>query len=1140
MALTGDLIKEYLVGLGFQVDEKGLSNFNKAMDTAKKSALGIVGVLAAATTGIMKFIGSTYEKDKQLEKDAKAMRKTVEQTRAHTNALEVLGVTADQLKKDASLKSIYNELQEIGMAMALPEGSEGIDTIDNLMDSFRKLKLTATYALDWIGYQIKTVAAGPLQYFSGFMDRMQMSFQMNLPEISEWVGIAINAVLSFVEVILRIGEAVGQLLGRIPKPILAIGAAIAAVWAIIRAGPVGWISAAIVAVLLLLDDLFTYLDGGDALLGDFWGALIGWVQKGIAALKKLKPVVENVKRWFKDMFTGIRDESGNIDWTQLGQNIHNGIKSAFTSAGNWFKELILGEGGADADWLEVGEAILNGIKSAFSSFNTWLKGLLTGTDGEGVSWADVGSTIWGKIKSGFSKASDFLRGLFLGDSADDTSWSDVGEKMWNGIKSGFSDVNTWLKSLFTGGEEGDTTWSQIGKDIWAKITGALNKVTGEEAQTALTGLAGKIGEGIASALEAAKGLGSKVMSAIAKALGGDGEGGEGIAGTVTSAASALITPILNKLTEPGFISGLITNAGAILESIVNTIFKAEIGKVEGAGSILTQIIDAITSVDFEEIGGALVSVAGKIIDGIVTGFTKLTGAGAKIFGAIANSISDLDESGAGADIGTTLSSLAQKIIDGIATGLSSAEFQTLVENIGKGVIAAISFLGDIIGAFAGWLLSAEGLTALGNLGMAIWDAIWAGFIQVAKVGDKIADIFTPDFLKLPEEVEYESYGPFGMFSAPTYESMQRAKYSDSSDTSEWTSGSSSYSESAAKYGNPDKEWTYGSSVYREKKDEIEEEVTEIVIGKDATADEEAATAAGEQIITSATDAVKEKESELTDAAIEVIENTVQSMIDTLSEDQASSIAETFSEALMTAIEETYTSIMEIWEKFPDELKTIFNMARLRAVAAFQQIVGQMRTIATNVKGAFDDIPDHITSVFQRAADGAISAFSAVADQVASQVASINASIDSIGSGSGGDGSGKQAHTTTNAEGGVYDTPTTTSIAEGGKREYVIPAEKPQVAIPLLQSLLSDMGITPDSLMHANSMLGGSGNGNVTPFYAQSSTDNSSQETNTSNVTIDARSNISVTGNNPDSIGSSVARAMERRLVRNMRGRLVAP
>lgn len=44
------------------------------------------------------------------------------------------------------------------------------------------------------------------------------------------------------------------------------------------ANPVFWVIAAIAGLMLLLDDLMTYLNGGDSLFGDFWGICIKWIK----------------------------------------------------------------------------------------------------------------------------------------------------------------------------------------------------------------------------------------------------------------------------------------------------------------------------------------------------------------------------------------------------------------------------------------------------------------------------------------------------------------------------------------------------------------------------------------------------------------------------------------------------------------------------------------------------------------------------------------------------------------------------------------------------------------------------------------------------------------------------------------------
>lgn len=58
--------------------------------------------------------------------------------------------------------------------------------------------------------------------------------------------------------------------------------------------PIGWVILLISGLILLIDDLMTYLDGGESLLGDYWKPFIEWGKKAIAWFKSVKPTIEQV------------------------------------------------------------------------------------------------------------------------------------------------------------------------------------------------------------------------------------------------------------------------------------------------------------------------------------------------------------------------------------------------------------------------------------------------------------------------------------------------------------------------------------------------------------------------------------------------------------------------------------------------------------------------------------------------------------------------------------------------------------------------------------------------------------------------------------------------------------------------------
>ena len=51
--------------------------------------------------------------------------------------------------------------------------------------------------------------------------------------------------------------------------------------------PLGLFLLALGAIILLVDDFMTYMEGGESLFGEYWGAMIGWVKDNEGALRSL-------------------------------------------------------------------------------------------------------------------------------------------------------------------------------------------------------------------------------------------------------------------------------------------------------------------------------------------------------------------------------------------------------------------------------------------------------------------------------------------------------------------------------------------------------------------------------------------------------------------------------------------------------------------------------------------------------------------------------------------------------------------------------------------------------------------------------------------------------------------------------------
>ncbi len=114
--------------------------------------------------------------------------------------------------------------------------------------------------------------------------------------------------------------------------------------------PIGWVILLIGGLILLIDDLMTYLDGGESLFGDYWKPCIEWGKKAIALYKEIEPTIKEV--W--DFVVNFIIESVNAI---IG--VFKILYGVFT--GDW--ELI------KKGFQEVGDAILKAFEVPFK----WIK-----------------------------------------------------------------------------------------------------------------------------------------------------------------------------------------------------------------------------------------------------------------------------------------------------------------------------------------------------------------------------------------------------------------------------------------------------------------------------------------------------------------------------------------------------------------------------------------------------------------------------------------------------------------------------------------------------------------------------------------------------------------------------------------------
>lgn len=349
------MLKEYLVGLGFSVDDK---TYNQAMgkmkvfeaaagkmagnvgkSVAKGSAIA-VAALATVTVGVTKYVSSVAEADMATEKFARRMWMTETNARSLQNVLGAMGESMDSIYDVAANPELRGSFFTLRADAAKLEGGPEIDEamikIRNVQLEIQRLKLLLSYASRYIAYYLTQYLAVPMEQFRQMLKSINDDGQSL---IKVW-GDKVAKVLSWIARLFAAGAQAGmsliQMIQRLPYEVKVAMLAIAALGAIML-NPFTAIILAIGAILLLLDDFYTWQRGGESMFGDMWQKLTDSIDEFKAkfagqdfespALITLNKLLEKISIAFSDISKA---------WDTLKNNLND------FDAPEWMKTFISG------------------------------------------------------------------------------------------------------------------------------------------------------------------------------------------------------------------------------------------------------------------------------------------------------------------------------------------------------------------------------------------------------------------------------------------------------------------------------------------------------------------------------------------------------------------------------------------------------------------------------------------------------------------------------------------------------------------------------------------------------------------------------------------------------------------------------
>lgn len=460
-----ETLKEYLVKLGWDINkaqlsqvQNSLSSFNNSsnglLKTLSKSfvkaGVSVAGFLGSSIAGITKMMFGIADADREVERFARRMWTTEENARSLTTALDAVGASFDEIfyMTPEEYRNLM-ELRNLGKSLEAPAELQGqLRQIRDINQEIDKLKVTLSYGTQWIAYYFLKIVGQDVDNVQDALEKLNAYLQKNLPQIAEKVAKVLGYVVRLgktgVEAFQRLTDVVGRLWDSMDSGTKVATSAVTGFLALMKLGPVGMFIAAILALLLLLDDIFTWQRGGNSLFGEQY---------------------EQFSEWWNSLDTSQFSDLGG-DVNELLDSCWELVKvvgEALKAFGEWAVE-----SGVLKGTLELLLGVINGIVEAL----TWIVDLIL--------------TITGNIDK-TSEDSWFRKVLGYGQKEEISGW----KKLAN-VGMGALDVFPWLWNTTIGRIEG-VPQAQTFSDFFGYDYGG--SVSSEDAFTASSG-GGRSGAGV--------------------------------------------------------------------------------------------------------------------------------------------------------------------------------------------------------------------------------------------------------------------------------------------------------------------------------------------------------------------------------------------------------------------------------------------------------------------------------------------------------------------------------------------------------------------------------------------------------------------------------------------------------------------
>lgn len=299
--MAAESLKEYLVKLGWDLDEKGFRKAIEQFSDFEGKADGFVGKLTkrlATAGGIVfsiisstavatgKLLDSVSDADRATERFARRMWTTKENARSFLTALDAMDaeyedifyMTPEEYQRFISLKNFGQGLE------APAELNETLKLVRDIQYEFSRLKVIANYGTQWIAYYIGRYMGADLEEIGTKFRDFNDWLTQHIPPIAEKIARVLTTTIRLGKAGVRFITDLVNVLGKLwdkmsdgTKATVGFGAAFLG---LLKMGPIGLFIGALFLILTLLEDFYNWKDGKPSAFTGMWEDLSDW-KKGL-------------------------------------------------------------------------------------------------------------------------------------------------------------------------------------------------------------------------------------------------------------------------------------------------------------------------------------------------------------------------------------------------------------------------------------------------------------------------------------------------------------------------------------------------------------------------------------------------------------------------------------------------------------------------------------------------------------------------------------------------------------------------------------------------------------------------------------------------------------------------------------------